>query len=390
MRANYPDVISDNREFDVSKKKVFILLCIFLIALSEKSVFAKESVLDEEYNLSQVQEIVDDSGVDFDMKEYAESILTGDSVVSFDNGQQVIDYLIHYVKTEIKNNMKIYKSIFGIAIASGIIAGFASIFSNDKISSAGGIVIYVAMIVILITGLLTVVDIAEKIVAVVLGFMKVLMPTYFLAVAAAGNANSAIGFYEISLVVATAVEWVFLNIFIPFTKIHAVIGLIDNMSAEKRMTKISSMIRGIQRWIIRTTVAAVSGINMIEGIILPSVDSTTVSAVSRLAQAIPGVGNTANTVASVALGSGGLIKNAIGVTGLVAVIVITMFPALRIAAASFCYNMISIIVQPFAEKTVTDCISVVADDIKMLYKMVLTLAFVVVITLAIVCVTTNR
>ena len=369
--------------------KILIVVIVYIL-INSVCVCKASTVFDDDYDMSGLQRIVDESGVDFDMEEYAGKLIAGKGIMDFENGQDYLDYLIRFISSEIKQNARIYSSIFAIAIASGIIAGFGSIFNNTYVSMAGANISYIMLLVILLAGFVKVVDIAGDIVAVVFEFMRLMMPTYFLAVAASGNVNSAIGFYEISLVVAAAVEWMFLNIYIPFTKIHVLLAIADSMSSEKRLSKIAGIVRGFQKWMLRTTIAAVSGINMIEGIILPSVDNTTVSAVSRFAQAIPGIGNTANTVTSVALGSGSLIKNTIGVTGLVAVIAIAVIPALRIAASSLAYNVISAIVQPIADKGVTECISIVSEDIKMLYKMVITLAFVVIVTLAIVCASTNK
>lgn len=370
-------------------KRKYIIAAIIYFILNMVCVSDASELSKDKYDMSQLQNIVDESGTDFDMSEYAERILTTGEVVDFNNGQDIVDYILKMFSSEIQKNASIYTSVFAIAIASGVIAGFGSIFNNKGVGTAGAYISQVMLLVVLLAGFVRVTDIAGDIAKVVFEFMRLLMPTYFLAVAASGNVNSAVGFYEISLVVAAVVEWMFLNIFIPFNKIHFLLAVADSMSSEKRLSKISGVVRGIQKWMLRTTVAAVSGINMIEGIILPSVDNTTVMAVSRLAQAIPGIGNTANTVTSVALGSGGLIKNAIGVTGLVAVIAIAAIPALRIAVSSMAYNVISAIVQPLADKNITECISAVSDDIKMLYKMVITLAFVVIVTLAIVCVSTK-
>ena len=61
---------------------------------------------------------------------------------------------------------------------------------------------------------------------------------------------------------------------------------------------------------------------MIQGLILPAVDGLKNTAVSRTVSAIPGIGNLFGSVTDTVLGSAVLLKNAVGVCGMIAVLML--------------------------------------------------------------------
>ena len=90
---------------------------------------------------------------------------------------------------------------------------------------------------------------------------------------------------------------------------------------------------------MKTVLACVVGLNVIQGLISPAVDSVKRSALTRGVEAIPGVGDAIGGVTEVALGTAVLVKNGIGVTGAVICVALCVVPLVQIGCIALLYKL---------------------------------------------------
>jgi len=89
------------------------------------------------------------------------------------------------------------------------------------------------------------------------------------------------------------------------------------------------------------------------------------------------------------LGSGVLIKNTIGAAGIVVLLVISVIPLLKLAVLMFLYQCVAALLQPVCDKRIVSCISDMAKGHKMLLSIAASGVLLFVITIALVCSSTN-
>ena len=94
-------------------------------------------------------------------------------------------------------------------------------------------------------------------------------------------------------------------------------------------------------------------------------------------------------VGQVLLGSGALIKNAIGTAALIFLILLCLVPLLKLGIISFLYQGAAAVVQPAADKRIVACISAVGNGTRLLLKLVLYTVILFLVTVAIVCAASN-
>lgn len=66
-------------------------------------------------------------------------------------------------------------------------------------------------------------------------------------------------------------------------------------------------------WILKASLGVVTGISLFQSLITPVVDSLKNSAVEKAVSVLPGIGNAADGVLELALGSAVVIRNSVGV-----------------------------------------------------------------------------
>lgn len=184
-------------------------------------------------------------------------------------------------------------------------------------------------------------------------------------------------------------EWVFLRIVLPLIEVYVILMLVNHISKEDYLSKLAGLLKTAVEWIMKTMLGLVIGMNLIQGMILPLVDTVKTSAVRKVISVIPGIGSGADAVTEVVLGSGILIKNGIGVAALVILVILCAMPVLKLTVLSLLYHGAAAVVQPVSDKRITESVSGVADGVMMLLKVIFHVALLFIITVAVVCVSTN-
>lgn len=104
---------------------------------------------------------------------------------------------------------------------------------------------------------------------------------------------------------------------------------------------------------------------------------------------VPGIGNTISSAASSVLLAGSLVKNAVGVAGIVVLIIICAMPLIRLWVSEFAYKGLSAVLQPVSDKRIIKCLSMTSDAIKLLAYAVGLAAMFFAISIAVISTMTN-
>lgn len=78
-------------------------------------------------------------------------------------------------------------------------------------------------------------------------------------------------------------------------------------------------------------------------------------------------------------GSGSILKNAIGVFGVIVIIGICIIPIIKLAVLSIAYNLTAAICQPIADKKITDLLVQIGDTFKILLGIMCTVSMMLII-----------
>lgn len=291
--------------------------------------------------------------------------------------------------SEISANMQAVGQVIMICAVGAIFANFSSIFSGSQISETGFYITYLLLIGILAAAFTMAGQIAKDVMTNIINFMNALVPSYFLAVAYAGGSLTSIASYQFTLFLVYLVERVLLGLLLPMVNMYVLLIFVNNISKEDALSKMAELLETVIQWGLKTLIGAVTGFHIIQSMILPQVDALKSNALQKVISVIPGIGQGASALSNLVLGSGVLIKNGIGGAALVVIVLLSAIPLLKLAALSIMYQGASAVVQPVSDKRVVECVSCIAEGCKMLLKIVFTSVLLFLITIAVVCMSTN-
>lgn len=291
---------------------------------------------------------------------------------------------------ELGANRRAVLHIIIIAVAAAFLNNFVTAFGSRQISEIAFYMIYLLLMAILIRSFTGVAQIVTDSLHSLITFMRVLIPAYFLVLAASVGTATATFVYQIILFLIYVVDWLMLNLAVPVINIYVALVLVNNVSEEAFLSKMAELLKTIVNWMLKSMIGAVIGINIIQNMIAPFVDAFKMGIFSRASRVVPGVGNAVNAVTELVIGSGIIIKNGIGAAALVVLALLCLIPYLKMVALSFLYKLTAAVIQPVSDKRAISSISGVGEGIAMLTKILLTCGALFMVTVAIVTVSTNH
>ena len=383
-----------------------IILCIFIVILgcffSPRTVYATEirdkdeqaelqkeaeETIWKEFEFSEIEDLLDDIFPEkkTDFQDLIKKMLSGQTEPSLQViGEMISDQFFY----EWKSSKAGMVHILLIVIAAAVFTNFSNVFQNQQISEISFYVLYLLLITIGLNSFRILIVSASENLERLIGFMKVLGPVYFLAVAFAAGSSTSILFYNLVLLLIYLVELVILNFLIPFVQVYIVVKVMNNLSEEDYLSKFAELCETVIAWTLKTLLAGVTGVNIIQGLLSPAIDSLKRSVVGRSAEAIPVVGDAIGGVTEVMLGTAVLIKNGIGVAGALVCIGICLVPIIQMAVVTLLYKLIAAMIQPVSDKRIVGCISSIADGSQMLLRIIFTTGVLFLLTIAVVTATT--
>ena len=292
--------------------------------------------------------------------------------------------------SELAGMKNIFASILILGIISALFANFSDVFQNHQIADISFYFLYLLLMSILMKAFLTAADIAGQTVENIVLFIKMFIPTYFMAVGAATGAATGAVYYQFTLVLAYGVEKIIFSLLIPLIYSYVLLALLNGIWAEERLALLLDFLKkGIGAG-LKVAMGAITSLSLFQSMIAPVLDSLKVSAVKKAVGAIPGIGNLAEGVTEMVIGSAVLIKNSIGVLMLLLLLAICLIPLAKLFLIACMMKGSAALVGIVSDKRITGCTDRVGDGSLLLFKAAFTAVALFMITIAVVAYTTGK
>lgn len=386
------------------KRKIEYILTVVLVlivfGIGTKIVHAEETK-DEDILQQQAEDYLMDefdfSEIEKSLKEmFPEGKITFQDVLSslmsgdiMDTGSIFLGFLRDQISYEFDYNRRNLVYVLLAALTASVFSNFADAFKSRQISDISFYVVYILLITLCLTSFQTASLGLEQKLTMLVDFMKVLCPAYFLAVAFASGSATSLFFYNMILLLIYIVELVIVRFILPVINIYIMVRVLENLTGEDSLSEFASLIRKMITWILRTLLACVAGINVVQGLLAPAIDTLKRSAITRTAEAIPWIGNLFGGATDLMLGTAILIKNGIGIAGALIAVAVCAVPVVQMLLTAFMYKLASAVIQPVSDKRIVSCISGISDGYEVMVHVILTSGMLFLLTIAVVAVSTS-
>ncbi len=300
------------------------------------------------------------------------------SVKTFSNA--VISFLFKEVKTVLSFSI----SIIVIAIMCSLIKNLQSAFSSEGISNIAFFACYSILIIILSKSFLVSITIATNIIIELSNFMAAILPVLVMMIGSIGGFAQAATMDPIIIGATLIIPRIYTTIIIPLILISFVLDFANNISNEFKIGNLCKLVRQATIWIQGIILTLFIGLLTVRGITSSTIDAVTLkTAKFAIDNFIPIVGKAfSDAIASVA-GYSLIIKNAVSSVGLIIIIIMMLYPIIKLILISFVYKLTAAIIEPISDKRITSSLTSAGNSLILLMSCVLSVSLMFFVLLAI-------
>lgn len=217
------------------------------------------------------------------------------------------------------------------------------------------------------------------------GFSYSLIPLLLSLMMITGNMVTAGVVQPILLLVITFIGTFISNFLLPMILIGTSLGIISKISDRIQIDKLAKTFKSSVIWILGILLTIFTGVLSLETSLTGQVDGvTTKTTKAVITSAIPVVGKILSDTAETVLGSGIVLKNAVGIIGVIVIVGICAIPIIKLGVLTLIYHVLSAVCQPIADKKIVDIIEQMKDTFKILLAMVCSISIMLIIGVTIV------
>lgn len=287
-----------------------------------------------------------------------------------------------------------YKMIFAgllvLGIFSAVFAQFGQLFESRQVADISYDIVFLLMAMMLLKIMQQGMDITLESLSAIADFSKLLVPTYCLSVGFAAGSTTAIAFYELALIVIYLIENLLLVAVVPMIYVYTLLAVMGGIGSDNRMDGILSFTKKSIGLVLKCCVTVISGIGLLQGMITPVIDSVSTGMLQKLASVIPAIGGFVNTATDVVYGSAILVKNAVGVAGILLLLLLCAMPLFKLLLLALSLKAAAAISGVVADARMSRCVEQVSEGSVLLFKTMTCAMALFIVTIAVIAVTTNR
>ena len=200
---------------------------------------------------------------------------------------------------------------------------------------------------------------------------KLLLPALTAALAAQGGSISAAGLYSATCIFDAALSSVISTALVPLVYIFLILSIMNAVTGDELLAKARNFIKWAVTWCLKLVLYVFTGYISISGIIAGGADQTAIKATKlTISGMIPVVGGILSDASETILISAGIVKNTIGIYGLLSVIAITIIPILEVGVVYLSMKFSFILASVFAPKTIATLLEDLSSAMGLLMGMI--------------------
>ena len=311
------------------------------------------------------------------------------SLVEFlkDNGpfslKNTITGLLKFLLYELVLNGKLLGSLLLLTLFSVILQTMHTAFENSAISKIAYFVVYVVLLYIALNSFFLAFTYTKEAIDTMSSFMIALIPLILGLMATFGHVMTISFFHPIIIMLINLSGVLVSTIILPLLFLAALLLIVSSLSENYQVTHLASLFRTISLGILGAFLTVFIGVMSVQGTASAIQDGVVMKTAKFITgNFIPVIGRTFTDAADTVLSASLLLKNAVGILGVLIIIFIAAFPAIKLFVIALIYKIAAAVLQPIGDGPVISSLNTISKY--MVYILACLLAVTLMFFLAIV------
>lgn len=349
-------------------KKIILIILVFvslLISINENVYGVFASQLDEgineqleNINLSELEEYFNNVTSDNkDFFTYISSLLKGEYNVKYDT---IVNYLFGSVFSYVSKLAPTFISVIAISIFCGVIKHSRGSFLSDDI---GDLIVFIGLlsiILLLSNKIFSIWYESKNTIENIAKLSEIMSPIILTLMIGSGGSVSASVYKPAVAFLSGGVINIMSNLILPLIGLIIIFSVISNFSGALSLNKFIDSVTSIMKWIFGIVITVFGFYISVQGLTSAVFDGVSIKATKyAISNSVPIIGGFLSGGFDVLIAGSVLIKNAVGITVLVALFFTVLSPVLHIFVFSTFLKIVAAFIEPISDSKISGfCVSI--------------------------------
>lgn len=291
------------------------------------------------------------------------------------NWEDIRRYVLARFFGEFAANAHLLGKLLFLAVLCALLQNLHSSFENSVVSQLTYSLCFIFLAVIALTAFYNALEVARATVGNMVGLMQALLPLLISLLAGVGAVTSAALYTPLMLFVVSATGVVVKDVVLPLLMLGAVLQCVNFLSGRYQLTNLCGLFRQCGMVVMGLVMVVFIGVITIQGVAGSVTDGVALrTAKYATSTFIPVVGKLFADTVEVVMGASLLLKNAVGLAGIVAVATICAFPLIKLASLIIIIKIAGALIQPMGDQQMAKCLDAMGDNLLLVFGGVLAVA----------------
>ena len=386
---------------------LFLLAAVLVTGVGWPRAAAAETAEETEEQLEDyVDEITDEidfsafdaffAGLDDTMKaifqnqtfsELLEQTLKGNSSVSFSD---LLGAFFSAFFVNVSAYLPVMALILAVCVLSGVFGHLKDGQGKESTAKAIRFVTFLTVAVILTVSAVQMFTLVKNTVTTMKNFLDLTFPVILTMMTASGGVASARIFQPLAAVLLGGMTQIIAGVVFPLFLAINVLTLLGNFTDSVKLDRLNEFLKSAAHWVLGITFTVFMSFLLIQGITGGVYDGVSVRALKyTIAGSVPVVGGYLKDGFDLVVGSCVLVKNAVGVTGLLVIVGMILPPLAQVLCFQLSLKLTAGLVQPVADEKTASFLSAASKNFSLLLTVLLSASFMYFITLTLFILSSN-
>jgi stage III sporulation protein AE len=272
----------------------------------------------------------------------------------------IVKFMFH----ELIANGKLLGSLVLLTIFSIFLQTLQNSFEKSTVSKVAYAIVFMVLIIIALNSFHVVMDYTNKAIGTMIQFILALIPLLLALIAASGGVVSASFFHPVILFLMNTSGMFIQYVVLPLLLLSAILSIVSILTEHYKVTQLAGLLRNWSIGLLGLFLTVFLGVISVQGAATAVSDGIAIKTAKFITgNFIPVIGRVFTDAADTVISASVLLKNTVGLAGVVILLFIAAFPAVKILLISFIYKFAAAILQPLGGGPVIACLDVISKAI---------------------------
>lgn len=373
-------------------KVLFVICCLALFSGAAAALAADLDILaesvEEQLRALNLEELI--GYVDRIEPDFQEFIPAVNLKTVFTNGLKdinlidVFNTLVKVLFKEVVFSSQLMRQLLVTALLAAVLNQLQLSVEDKGIINIGLLVCFLVIMYVGLQSFRSALTLAYQSLDDMVSFMYALLPMLATLVASVGGITSAAMFHPVLIAVVSGVAFLIRTILFPLLNVGAVVGLLAHLSPDFPLTRLSGLIKHAATMLLSFAFTIFLGVLAVRGAIAPVADGVALRAAKFLtSNVVPVIGSMFANAVEVVVGGSLLIKNTVGMFGMLIIFFLVALPIIKIWAIVLIYRITAVLIEPISDKRISEAVGSMAGSLTLVMVSLATAALMFFLTITI-------